>query len=157
MSDNKKLLKGTGPAGMGKQMKGASLQAKNSNEDQGFLADEPQEPKNVPPIPAGYTPPLELSEKEKLDLLAKEGDKERKKAEIKSHIQHFVNGSNEWKLISKTWNDFLEFEHTTMAMKVGTRGIIVHIKEKLGNIVSSTSLFISGGKMREVDKKWEIY
>jgi hypothetical protein len=109
------------------------------------------------PVEELNAPPMEMSDEQRLELLQREGEKEKKREEIRGKIQHHLNGKNEWKLIAKTWNDFIEFEHVTMAMEVGTRGILVMVKEKLGAKVTSTAAFIDGGRLVcGEDKNWFI-
>lgn len=103
-------------------------------------------------------PPLELTKEVEAEIMAKQLQDDEKRKETKSNTEEFTNGKNEWKLINKVYNNVLGWEHTTMAMRVGTRGVIVHVKEALDQKVNSTSTYIDNGKLvQDKDGKWFIH
>ncbi len=89
--------------------------------------------------------PLELTVELKDELLEKEAKNTAHLEEVRNASVHFNNGKNEWKLIQKTYNNELGYQHMTMAMKIGTRGVLVVITEGLNNRTTMTSMFLDNG------------
>ena len=90
-------------------------------------------------------------------ILEEDKEKEEKQKEIRSKTEHFTNGVNEWKLIAKTYNNFLDWEHVTQAMEVGG-GCLVCVKEAIGQKMHSTMTYVPGVFLIKVgvDKKWHL-
>lgn len=102
------------------------------------------------------TPPLELDEQTMNELAEEEKKKEEKQKEIRNATIHYTNGENEWKLIAKTYNNLLDWEHVTTAMQVGS-GILVCIKEAIGQRMTSTVTYAPNMMLwKNNDDKWEI-
>jgi hypothetical protein len=110
----------------------------------------------IPETGTDNAPPLELDKEALGEILEKQSLEDEKRDEVRNSTESFGNGENEWKLIQKTYNNFLDWEHVTTAMKVGTRGVIVHVKEAVGQKVNSTSIYIDNGKLVEKKGKWFI-
>lgn len=93
------------------------------------------------------------------ELLEEERKKEEKQKEVRSKTQHFTNGVNEWRLIAKTYNDLLDWEHVTTAMNVGS-GCLVCVKEAIGQRMTSTVTYVPGVQIRlneDVKEKYQFY
>lgn len=101
-------------------------------------------------------PAKEMTKEDLGEILAQQEEDDVKRDEIRSSTKHFTNDKNEWKLVHKTYNNNLDWELTTMAMKIGTRGVLVHIKEAIGQKITSTSQYIDNGYLEEKDGKWFI-
>jgi len=98
-------------------------------------------------------PPLEMGEDDLATIMEKEGKGEEVQEEVKSATKHFLNGTNEWQLIAKTYNDMLMWEHTTTAMAVGD-GVLVCVKEAIGQKNNTTVCFVPDVSLIKEDKKW---
>jgi len=92
-------------------------------------------------------PPLQFTEEELEAFNEQEAEKDKQRLEIKSKTETYGNGSNVWRLISKTYNDFLGYEHVTTAMQIGEKGVLVCVKEAIGQKSDSTVCFIPGAKL----------
>lgn len=99
-------------------------------------------------------PPLEMTDELKEELLEGEKEKVKRQKEIRSKTVHYLNGVNEWKLIAKTGNEILDWEHITQAMPVGNAGCIVMVKESIGQKMHSTMTFVPGVFLSEENNKW---
>lgn len=95
--------------------------------------------------------PLEVTEAIVEELLVVEREKEERRESIRSNTRHYLNGENEWKLIAKSYNDILDWEHTTMAMEVGNSGVLVCLKEAVGQKIDTTMCFVSGASLSSYD------
>lgn len=102
-------------------------------------------------------PPLEMTAEIEAELLEGEERKEKKREEGRSQTKHYDNGQNIWRLIAKTSNEFLDWEHVTTAMNV-PGGVVMLVKEAIGQRMHSTAVFIPGAVVKEGlnDKKWTI-
>ena len=76
---------------------------------------------------------LELTDEVMEEILLKQEEGEERGREVKSSTKHYDNGINVWRLIAKTENPYLQWEHTTMAMATGKTGVLVSVKEGFGN------------------------
>jgi len=101
-------------------------------------------------------PALDLDQEALDEIMSKQAADDSNREANRNQTKMFGNDVNEWKLIQKTYNDNLDWEHVTTAMRVGNRGIIVHVKEAIGQKVNATSVFIDNGKLVEVKGKWVI-
>lgn len=99
---------------------------------------------------------IKLDEKAVAEICDKQDEDDIKREELRSATEMYGNGANEWRLIQKTYNNNLDWEHVTTAMQIGTRGIIVHVKEAVGQKVNATSVFIQNGLLQEIKGKWFI-
>lgn len=108
----------------------------------------------IPETGENNKPPLELDDTAKEEILAKQEQDDIKREEIRSATEIYTNKKNEWKLVAKTYNNQLDWEHTTMAMAIGSRGVLVHIKEAVGQKINATSVYIDNGKLIEENGKW---
>ena len=113
-----------------------------------------QDDSMLPQMGDDNLPPLELSAEDEEAILAKQAKDDEQRAINRSKTETYSNGSNEWKLIERTFNNTLDWEHTTKAMQIGTRGVLVHIKEAVGQKINSTSVYIDNGKLVETKGKW---
>lgn len=114
-------------------------------------------PDNIMPVTGEENaPPMEMTEEVENAILAKQAEDDAKREKNRASTEKYENGKNIWRLISKVYNNNLQWEHTTMAMAVGTRGIIVHVKEAISQKVNATSVYIDNGKLLEKDGKWYI-
>lgn len=102
-------------------------------------------------------PPLEMTAEIEAELLEGEEIKEKKREEGRSQTKHYDNGRNIWRLIAKTSNEFLDWEHVTTAMNV-PGGVVMLVKEAIGQRMHSTAVFVPGAKVEEssIDGKWII-
>lgn len=91
-------------------------------------------------------PPITFSEAELEQFHKEEAEKERQRLENSSRTETYGNGRNVWRLISKTYNDFLGWEHVTTAMALD-HGVLVCVKEAIGQKSDSTVCFIPGAKL----------
>jgi hypothetical protein len=94
--------------------------------------------------------PLELTEELEEELLGIEREKDKIRESIRSHTEHYLNGLNEWKLIAKTYNNTLDYEHTTMAMFVG-KGVLMCLKEAVGQKMSTTMCYVPGVRILSME------
>lgn len=105
-------------------------------------------------------PPMEMSQ-EDFDALIQKEEKNRTHLEqVRNASKHYGNGENEWKLIQKTYNNELGYQHMTMAMKLGTRGILVCVIQGLDHHHVMSTEFIPNGQLVQIDvngeKHWKI-
>jgi len=101
-------------------------------------------------------PPITFSEQELDEFHRQEAEKEEKRLETSSKTETYGNEMNVWRLIAKTYNDFLGWEHVTTAMQISDLGVLVCIKEAIGQKSDSTVTFIAGAKLVLVEDKWVI-
>lgn len=99
--------------------------------------------------------PLEVTDAVVEELLVVEGEKEERRDSIRSNTKHYLNGENEWKLIAKSYNDVLDWEHTTMAMVVGD-GVLMCLKEAVGQKIDTTMCYVPGVKISKVGDKFIV-
>lgn len=92
-------------------------------------------------------PPLEFSMEELEQFHKEEAEKEQQRLDNSSKTETYGNGRNVWRLISKTYNDFLGWEHVTTAMEIPNSGVLVCVKEAIGQKSDSTVCFIPGSKL----------
>lgn len=103
-------------------------------------------------------PPLELSEEITDELIEKEAENETYIHKVRSASIHFNNGRNEWKVIQKTYNNALGYQHMTMAMQLSTRGLLVCVMESLDNKTTMSTQYIDNGVLEyETKDGQEIY
>jgi len=100
-------------------------------------------------------PPLEMTEELEVELLEGEREKEEKKRETRKSTEHYSNGKQEWKLLTKTWNEVLGWEHTTTVMQLPT-GVLFCVKEAIGQKADSTTTFVPGLILSEINGKIHI-
>jgi len=100
-------------------------------------------------------PPLELTEEIEKELIEGEVRKDVDRDRLRSQTKLYDNGVNVWRLITKTTNEFLDWEHVTTAMEVGG-GCVVMVKEAIGQKMHSTAVYISGAKLRMENDKWVV-
>lgn len=99
-------------------------------------------------------PPLEMTDELNEELIELEREKEEKQKEIRSKTEHFTNGINEWQLIAKTYNNILDWEHVTQAMKVGS-GCLVCVKEAIGQRMHSTMTYVPNVRLvQDIDNRY---
>lgn len=123
--------------------------------------DGPKEPEEIKELPGeDNQPPLEMTEKLKEEILDKVGVEDTYIQKVRSQSQHFGNGKNDWKLINKTFNNALDYNFTTFAMKVGTRGVVVCTIEALNAKTNMSTVYIDNGKLEEEvidgETKWVL-
>jgi len=94
-------------------------------------------------------PPLEFGIEDLEEFHRQEAEKEQKRLETSSQTKTYDNGKNVWQLITKTYNDFLSWEHVTTAMNV-PGGVLVCVKEAIGQKSDSTMAFVPGACVRKV-------
>ena len=101
-------------------------------------------------------PPLEITEELEAKLIEEEEKKEGSREKLRAQTKIYDNGKNVWRLITKTSNEFLDWEHVTTAMEVGA-GCIVMVKEAIGQKMHSTATYVPGAIL-EVNEngKWEL-
>ena len=99
--------------------------------------------------------PMEMSEELREELLREEEKKDEEKERVSNSTKHYDNGYNIWRLISKTWNEILGWEHVTTAMEV-PGGVLVCVKESIGNKMHSTMTFVPGAKLTSDEDKYHI-
>ena len=100
-------------------------------------------------------PPLEMTDDLQDELMEEEREKEERQKEIRGKTKHFTNGDNEWQLIAKTYNNIMDWEHVTQAMRVGT-GCLVCVKEAIGQRMHSTMTYVPNVRLEELNGKWYI-
>lgn len=98
-------------------------------------------------------PQMELSENIE-EIMAKQELDDLQRKSISDSTEHYVNGKNEWRLIAKTENKLLGWEHVTTAMQVGSRGVLIHVKEAIDQKVNATTAFVENGKIEFENGKY---
>lgn len=101
-------------------------------------------------------PPIEWTEEEKALFAMEEAEKDAKRIDISSNTTTYGNEINVWRLISKTYNEFLQYEHVTTAMQMGYMGVLVCVKEAVGNKSDTSTCFIPGVSLSLVGDKYQI-
>lgn len=91
-------------------------------------------------------PPIIFTKEEYHEFHRQEDEKDKQRLENSTKTETYGNGRNVWRLISKTYNDFLGWEHVTTAMAV-EHGVLVCVKEAIGQKSDSTVCFIPGSKL----------
>jgi hypothetical protein len=99
--------------------------------------------------------PLEMTDRLMEELVQREEEKEEEKEKVHSRTEHYNNGANIWRLIAKTYNVYLSYEHVTTAMVV-PGGVLVCVKEAVGQKSDSSVCFIPNARLVEIDSKWVI-
>ena len=118
----------------------------------------PATPPSPPePLEQHNQEPLKMTESIEKAILTSQMEDDLKRQEIASHLKEHTNGVNEWKLIHKKYNNALGWELVTQAMQIGTRGVLVFIKEAIDQKFTSTTQYIDNGKLLQDSKgQWYI-
>jgi hypothetical protein len=139
--------------GKTKRIKDAFLGTKTSNR---FLKTFEQTDTINMEVGDRNAPPIEMTDKDLAEIVAKRKTQEAEQEKTRSGTMHFNNGTNEWRLIAKTYNNFMEWEHVTTAMQMGDEGCLVCVKEAIGQKMHSTMTFVPRISLELNKGKWEL-
>jgi hypothetical protein len=104
--------------------------------------------------------PLVLTQEDIDQAMNKEAKNETYIEQVRSASVHYNNGKNEWVVIQKTYNNTLGYQHMTMAMPLGTRGLLVCVMEALDGKTTMSTQYIDNGvlayEIKDAQKSYYI-
>ena len=101
-------------------------------------------------------PAMELDEDSTKEILEKQQEGYSKAEKLKDLTRTYENGFNLWKVISSATNEPMAYSFKTLAMAVGTRGVLVCTIERDGQKAAMSTIYIDNGKLVDVEGKWRI-